>query len=55
MAETGSQWVLVERGSHLITANLGPNVAVIQVPELGEVRPLAVSGDAVGAAGRPGS
>ena len=51
LAETGSQWVLVERGSHLITANLGPNVAVIQVPELGEVRPLAVSGDAVGAEG----
>jgi len=46
MTEAGSQWVVVERGSHLIGANLSQEQAAIRAPGWETAQPLAMTGDA---------
>ena len=46
MTEAGSQWVVVERGSHLIGANFSQEQAAIRAPGWETAQPLAMTGDA---------
>jgi maltooligosyltrehalose trehalohydrolase len=46
LTEAGSGWLMVERGGHLIAANLGQQRAAIPAPGWGPAQPLAVTGEA---------
>jgi maltooligosyltrehalose trehalohydrolase len=46
LTEAGSGWLMVERGGHLIAANLGQQRAAIPAPDRATAQPLATTGEA---------